>query len=250
MHRLLIALFALIGCQTGSAQVNACGGDGNWPPMSYQVPAGSQVDGISAEVLRAIFPDIKIQLRPWPRCLLEVQTAQHMDIAMSALKNSDREKNYLFSRSYHALTPSYLYEVKRYPQPPVTRLADLSRLKVCALHGSMTSYSNLTAAQIDSSASNYDSLLKKIDRARCDLVIDMREVFFGFAKLGLLPFDSQQYRIVDLPETRQYHLHYAVSKTHPHAAMLVEKIDQGIAELQKNGRLAAIIRQYQFEKTP
>lgn len=227
-----------------AAQVKACGGSNNWPPMSYQLEA-QPVQGISVDLLRSILPQIHFELRPWQRCLHEVATQSGFDIAMSVAKNSEREKLFLFSKPYHALTPSYLYLSERFTYPPLQSLADLAKYQVCALHGANTSYTGLMAHQIESGATNYLSLQRKLERGYCDLVVEMREVLFGFAQIELLPFQSSRFQILNLPETKSYPLHFAVSKSHLQAQALIEQLNQGIDEQQKQGRLSKLIWRYQ-----
>ncbi|MBC3934788.1 substrate-binding periplasmic protein [Undibacterium rugosum] len=234
---------ALLVSATAHAQTRACGGDSQWPPFSYQAAGGNEVQGISADLLRQIFPNPVIKLLPWLRCLTDMQAAK-IDIAMSTLKSPERERIYLFSRPYSLLTPSYLYASQRFPSVPVTRLSDLTKFKVCALRGSFTSYSKLPASSIDSGASNYASLLKKLDIGRCDILIDMQEIFAGFAQLEILPFDSGRYRILPLPETSRIALHYAVSKIHPDGLKLIHQIDKRLEEMQQSGQLNRIVHKH------
>ncbi|MFZ6707796.1 substrate-binding periplasmic protein [Undibacterium sp. TC9W] len=237
-------LLKLHDCRAADT-VRACGGDSNWPPMSYVKAAGSPVEGLSAEVLRNIFIDPKIELRPWARCLAEVQARAGFDVVMSVFRNPEREKIYLFSRSYHSLTPSYLYSAKRFPQPPLQVLSDLEKYKVCSLHGSSTFYTRLPASAIESGATSYTSLMRKIERGHCDIVVDMQEVLWGFARLSLLPLEMSTYKIQSLPQTEKYPLHFGVSKEHLQAAQIIDQLDKGLAELQRNGKLNSIINKYQ-----
>lgn len=250
MRTLLIIVFGLLMLPAASSQaqaLHACGGDGNWPPMSYMTASSPRVEGLSADVLRAIFPEAPgVALRPWARCLHEVEALEGYDIVMSVFKTPEREKVFLFSRSYLSLTPSYLYASSRYALPPIKSLADLSRFKVCALHGASTFYTKLPPAVIESGATNYISLIKKIDRGYCDIIVDMREVFQGFANLGMLPFNSGEYKIQPLPGTEKYPLHFGISREHPQGAQIIEQIDRGLAELQKNGKLNSLIGQYKL----
>ncbi len=244
---IILSLLALQGEPVQAQTMRACGGDGNWPPMSYVLAGGRRVEGLSADVLREVLAqEPVVTLRPWARCLHEVQALEGYDIVMSVFRTPEREKDFLFSRSYLSLTPSYLYLTSRYAYPPIKNLADLARFKVCALHGASTFYTKLPPASIESGATNYSSLIKKIDRGYCDVIIDMREVFQGFSNLGMLPFNSGQYQIFPLPGTEKYPLHFGISRDHPFGPQIMEQIDRGLAELQKNGRLAALIAQYKL----
>ncbi|MBC3916259.1 transporter substrate-binding domain-containing protein [Undibacterium sp. CY18W] len=246
MRLLLFLVLVFVLSAAGAAErVRACGGESNWPPMSYVKTPGAMVEGLSADVLRSILNDPKIELRPWARCLLEVQAREGFDIVMSVFRTPEREKIFLFSRSYHSLTPSYLYAATRFQTPPLQLLSDLEKFKICSLHGSSTFYTKLPASAIESGATSYVSLLRKIERGHCDIVVDMQEVLWGFARLGLLPLDMNAYRIVNLPQTEKYALHFGVSRSHPQALLLIDQLDKGLAELQRSGRLAGIISKYQ-----
>ena len=241
----------LLGRATAAERVVACGGDSNWPPMTYQAPGETQVKGLSADVLRAIFAndtDLAIHLRPWVRCLTEVTRADGADIVMSFLRNPERDKQFLFSRPYANLTPAYIYLSRRYPTPPVRSLADLSQLKVCALRGASTSYSKLPPSAIDSGSSGYASLIGKLNLEHCDVVVDLQEILLGHQKLGIIPLDASLHTIALLPQTEPNPLHFGVSKDNPRAAKLVERLDRGIAELQRSGALAKLLATYQLSK--
>ncbi len=250
---LFIASLA-IACSTAAhaaERVVACGGDNNWPPMSYLVPGETQVRGLSPDVLRTVFgsdTELDIQLRPWVRCLTEVTRADGADIVMSFLRNPEREKQFLFSRTYASLTPAYIYLARRYATPPVRSLGDLAQLKVCALRGASTAYTKLPAAAVDSGSSGYASLIGKLNLEHCDVVVDMQEVLLGHQKLGVIPLDANLHSIALLPQTEPSALYFGVSKVNPRAAKLVERMDRGIADLQRSGALAKLLATYQVSK--
>ena len=239
-----LLLLVLAWPQISSAQVKACGGNNNWPPMSYQL-VGQSIQGISVDLLRLILPQVQFELRPWQRCLHEVASASGFDIVMSAAKNPEREKLYLFSKPYHVLTPSYLYLNERFTTPPLQSLADLEKFKVCALHGANISYTALKPGQIETGASNYLSLMRKLERGHCDLVVEMREVLYGFAQIEVLAFQDVRFQIQNLPETKAYPLHFAISRHREDAQGLLDRLNRGIDEQQKSGRLNKLIKHYQ-----
>jgi polar amino acid transport system substrate-binding protein len=219
--------------------------------MSFVKSDVNQVDGLSADVLRAIFPDpaqLHISLRPWARCLQDVHRNHGFDIVMSALRNPERDQLFLFSKTYLSLSPAYVYARARYAAPPVHRLADLAHLKVCALMGASTSYTQLPPGVVDNGANNYASLMGKLDRGYCDVLVEMKEVMFGFANLGLLSLDLNRYQVVVLPGTEKFPLHFGVGKGHPQAAQLVARLDRGIRELQRSGKLADMVAKYQLSR--
>lgn len=238
---LLSSLFLLLFASTCHAlePIRACGGDSNWPPMSYISKETKSIEGLSIEVLKAIFlnPAPEFKLRPWARCMAEVESLQGSDLIMSSFKTPEREQKFYFSRSYFNLTPAYFFARQRFVQAPITTLKDLSQYKVCSLHGAATSYVGSFASQIESGATNYLSLIRKIDRGHCEIVVDMKEVFLGLSKIGVAPFDAAHYQIVTLPETQQLPLHFAISKQNPQAKQILEALNKGISTLEKNGKL-------------
>ncbi|MBC3809286.1 transporter substrate-binding domain-containing protein [Undibacterium seohonense] len=238
---LLKSLFLLLF--TGSCHalepIRACGGDSNWPPMSYISEETKSIQGLSVQVLKEIFlkPTPEFKLRPWARCMSEVESLQGSDLIMSSFRTPEREQKFYFSRPYFNLTPAYFFARQRFAQAPITTLRDLSQYKVCSLHGAATSYVGSAASQIESGATNYLSLIRKIDRGHCEIVVDMKEVFLGLSKIGVAPFDAAHYKILVLPETQQLPLHFAISKRHPNAKKILEMLNKGIATLEKNGKL-------------
>lgn len=249
---LIAGLFLAMSAGVNAAdRVVACGGDNNWPPMSYATPDNPQVKGFSADVLRAIFAndsDLLIQLRPWVRCLTEVTRADGADIVMSFLRNPERDKQFLFSRPYASLTPVYIYLSGRYPTPPVRTLADLGALKVCALRGASTAYTKLPPEAIDAGSNGYTSLMVKLNKEYCDVVVDMREVIQGHRKLGSIPLVAGQHTMALLPDTEPHPLHFGVGRGNPQANSLVERLDRGILALQRSGALAKLQASYQLSR--
>jgi ABC-type amino acid transport substrate-binding protein len=237
------AIFFALPCVCQAVEsIRACGGNSHWPPMSYVLEDTKAVKGISVEVLKAIFnPQPEIKLRPWARCMAEVEAMQGSDVMMSTFKTSEREQKFYFSHSYYHLTPAYFYSRQKFLVPPIKQLSDLSKYKVCSLHGAATSYVGNTALKIESGATNYLSLIRKIDRGYCEIVIDMREVLFGLSKIGIASFDAAHYQILPLPETQPLPLHFAVSKKNPNALKILNELNQGIIQLEKSGKLKLLI---------
>lgn len=252
MKRFTIFLLIWI-CLIGQCQaqaLRACGGDSTWPPMSYLSPKDRSIQGFSVEVLKAIFEvPPKIQLRPWARCLAETESLQASDIVMSIFRTPEREKSFLFSRPFFKLTPAYFYAKRRFPTVPIQQKGDLSRYHVCSLHGAAISYTGLRPEQIESGATNYLSLFRKVERGHCDIVVDMQEVFFGFDHIGSVPFAKPDFEIRALPNTEPFPLHFAVSIAHPKAHEIVAQIDLGIQNLKKTGKLKQLQERFQSKPT-
>jgi len=239
---IIALLFSIQFNSTWAANLIACGGDNNWPPMSYRNNDDQPVKGISAEILRSIFAEkIDINLLPWARCLYQAKSQLNVDIVMSLFKTPQREIDFLFSTSYMSLTPSYLYSTKQFKAPPIKTIAELANYKICSLHGASTIYTKLPPENIESGATSYSSLIKKIDKNYCDIVVDMREVFMGFSALELIAFNNANYRILPLPGVEQYTLQFGVSKTHPEASEIIEKINLELDQLHRSGELKRIL---------
>jgi polar amino acid transport system substrate-binding protein len=126
--------------------VRVCGDDSNWPPMSYVLAPSKAVEGISAEILRTVLtPEPVISLRPWARYLAEVRAREGYDVVMSAFKTPEQEAQFVFSRSYHSLTPAYLFSNQHFKSPPIKSLVDLEKFKVCASHGAFIFFHQTSA---------------------------------------------------------------------------------------------------------
>jgi ABC-type amino acid transport substrate-binding protein len=245
----LLCIFISAGvCAADKPQpVEACAGDNNWPPMSYQILPGSAIEGISSALLTEIFKKpsgLTISLRPWARCLFETESNSNADIAMSVFKTTEREKIFNFSTSYHSLTPSYLFSTNRYSQAPLQTLSDLAKFNVCSLHGAATPYTHLPKGKIESGANSYLSLINKIDQNHCDIVVDMGEVLSGLAILGQFPQNNTTYQVVPLPQTSAMPVYFAISKKNPRAIQLITTINHGIEAASNNGKMKAIILRY------
>ncbi|MEJ2794872.1 hypothetical protein WAE56_15790 [Iodobacter sp. LRB] len=94
-------------------------------------------------------------------------------------------------------------------------------------------------------ACDYQSLLKKTDRKRCDVVVDMPEVFRRLANLGLFDLKKSDNQIKPLSGTEKYLLYIAASKTHPDGQKFINEINKGIEQLSARGEMSQIVRAYQ-----
>ncbi len=235
-------------CAAQVPGVRACGGEAYWPPMSYPGEGGQVVLGISPDVLRGALggaKELRVHLLPWPRCVQEAARHNDADVAMALLRNPEREAQFLFSQPYHYLSPAYVYSTERFASAPVQRLQDLASLRVCALAGSAVAYTGLDPASVDFGARSHAALLGKLERGYCDVVVEMQEVLAGQVTLGLVPWDERRYRILRLPATERYPLHFGVGRQHPQAQALVERIDRGVQALARSGQLQEIVRRHQ-----
>lgn len=87
--------------------------------------------------------------------------------------------------------------------------------------------------------------MRKLERGHCDLVVEMREVLYGFAQIEVLAFQDVRFQIQNLPETKAYPLHFAISRHREDAQGLLDRLNRGIDEQQKSGRLNKLIKHYQ-----
>ena len=110
----------LLGCVSSFAyaalpsSIKICDDGDEWPPFSYyQRDDGTktkQVVGYSVDYIQSILDKQKVafslELLPWKRCLADVKEGARA-MLLSASRTPEREKDYLISKPYYAMTGIY-----------------------------------------------------------------------------------------------------------------------------------------------
>lgn len=229
-----------------------CDDGAQWPPYTYyQRVNGRPTDtivGFSVDVIDSIFTNREIPyqltLLPWKRCMVEVAAGKNYHMFLSGGRNPERERTYHISVAYYQMHPSYLYSAKHHPNGlAIDGRENLKRYRVCGLLGYNYIVFGLSKDDIDTGATDYDRLVKKLLIGRCDLSIDRLEILLGFKAIGkdFINHPDLVYQIIPGEPAEPFHMMFTKNEF---GQSLKRVVDEGIREMQASGELEALKSKY------
>jgi len=244
---LIVFLVSFSATASGEDRVIVCDDQEPWPPYTYPDPASSngteQVRiGAMVDFLDAIMEhaglDHVINLKPWNRCLRELEEFSqpgHAEIMIGAGFNEERTAFAHFTRPTHQTTPAIFYSQEAFPNGPDWRDAsDTENFVVCRVRG--FDYSNVIVSEegptVD--ASSLEVALRQMSRGRCQILFSSLEPVLGSRLYGdsIAP-EGITFLRYNLDEPNEYHI--MVSKRSPRAEELVRILNDAIGELIEDG---------------
>lgn len=225
--------------------LNICGDAANWPPYTFVKDGKTQ--GVDIDILHAILPvyriRFKVEMLDWKRCL-EGTEKNTYQIALSATRNKERQRKFIFTRPYYSVSTNYFYSKRQHPTGfQIHSPEDLLYHHVCGLHGYNYNTFGIDSNQVNRSSRNYDQLIKRTMAGRCDLFLANREILAGFSILGKHYNDSDMVS-AQIPGARNDDFHMLISKRYRYRKALKQLLDKGIEQLEQTGGLKAIINHY------
>lgn len=247
MHKLIFMAFMMIA-STSFAQtfVRACGDGAGWPPFHYVDPIMGSVSGYDVDILKEIFGDefFNVALPTWGRCLRTTQSGRRYDLALSASKNKQREKDFLISDPYYTLTGTYYYDKERYPKGlNISHIQDLKKYEICGIADYDYTEYKLAKSNIIATAPDIPSLVYMVERRRCDAFVYYKEVMRGIELTTgyLVPHTFVEEAV---PNMEPMQFHFLISKNIKNASDVVTKLNAGIQQLKESGKMKKILKKY------
>src|SRR5471030_2351614 len=252
------AFLLLLCLATGSAwagTVRVCADQAEMPPFVFAERAngqrGGHVVGASVDLLNLIGArygwTVGVQLLPWARCLALV--ADHrVDIALN-VGQADAAGNLVLSDAYFTMHNVYFYSRRARPQGlSLQQLGDVRHYHLCGLGGYRFEVYGIPTSTVDRGATiGYEQLIGKLHLGRCDLFIDSRETMAGQylinPKLRSLLVDGTLVS-QPLPGSPKRELYIAVAAGDPASARLLERLNTGLEQLDKNRTLDKLLQHY------
>lgn len=225
--------------------LRACGGQSEWPPSSYYADKQKRtITGYSADVLHKIFDNtayqIEIQLLPWPRCLAEVQNGENYQIAMAVSRTPERETKFIFSTPYLFLTPGSVSLNSQHP-----RQGNISTLSKCGINGfNYNPYDMFNSKDIDTTANNYESVIKKLIIGRCDYLLEYTEVAQSLIRLEEYGFTKGTFKIEKILGAKLVPAHFAIGENAPDSKKILAMVNEKLIQLEKKGKLKSLINKH------
>jgi polar amino acid transport system substrate-binding protein len=235
--------------------VRICEDDAEWPPFTYYERTDgrrtSRLTGIAVDAVDRILKraglDYTLDMLPWQRCLQGIQSgAYHM--ALNVSYSEERGRQFWFARPLYSLNSHYFYSRRVHPQGlPIQSIADFKRFHVCGLIGYNYTTYGLEPSELDLSPSKFTMIINKVLHDRCDLFIEKREVIAGFAVVdpemahALANPDLVSAPVPGVPPTP---FSMIVTRAHPWAPALLQRLDAGVVQLEDSGELRQITAKY------
>lgn len=260
-RRLLLLIAALAPLGAGAAPalpqdlvVQVCDDAAEWPPYSfYERQHGPErkterVVGAAVDVLDRILGAAGLRyqlvLLPWKRCQLGIEAGTY-HLALNASYSDERARTYWLTRPYYSLHSNYYYSRRTHPAGlTLTSVRDLRRLRVCGLNGYNYSTYGLGHGQIDLTSTSHAQALRKLQRDRCDVFIEKREIVEGLALIDAAvatELRDPQLASAMLPGVAPTPFHMIVTRAEPWGQALTALIDAGISRLADSGELSALL---------
>jgi len=255
--------FALIGltCLLGAAQAAttpmlACADQAETPPFTFAERhdgvMSDQVIGASVDLLKEIGRergwDITVRLLPWARCLQDAASG-HYHFVINLGEREAQPSQLLLSEPYFRTHSVYLYSKRIHPKGlELTSLADVHHYRVCGLGGYRFEAFGLNTADVDRGTTySYEQLAVKLHLARCDLVIDSREIIAGMylinPKLRHVLVDGSL-GMAPLPGAPVRDLYFGVPAAAPQAQSLLKALNEGLRQEKKAQRIEQLVDHY------
>lgn len=223
-----------------------CGAAAGWPPFHYidnGKIVGYDVD-FAAAILEGTNIEFSVEIPPWKRCLSETDRGKTYQVAFSSSYKDDRAKTYIYTDSYYQLTGYYFYSKKAYPLGlNITSVDQIRQYQICGLSGYNYDNFGVKTETLDLGTKNFEALVEKTKRKRCDIFLARYEALKGFSLVGkdYLGDDIEAKRIPWMKGDKFYLL---VSRNYSHAAELTDHINKGIKRLKQEGSLDRILQRY------
>ncbi|MCD4499496.1 substrate-binding periplasmic protein [Chromobacterium vaccinii] len=234
--------------------VRICDDGDEWPPYTYYRRADgkptTEITGFSVEVISAILGKhgipFSIVLPPWKRCLASIEAGENYVMALSASKNPDREKRFLFSAPYYQTHYYVFYAKDRFSQGlKLDSQADLNRYRL----GGVKGYAYASLDSVDKSrmilAASYTELVKMMKAGRLDVFAEDYEVMAGLASVGTLDvIGDAAIGHAPLPGTHPNPFHMIFSRKNPRGEALRQLVDEELESMRRSGQLARLLAKY------
>jgi polar amino acid transport system substrate-binding protein len=232
--------------------VNVCDDEAERPPYLFQkqrgASAGNEFTGFAVDVIGQILgpqgEGFKLELLPWRRCLLQVQSGS-TDLVLNIARSPDREGQFLFTQPYYQMRLAYFYDADR-PVPAVHSREDLAQQRLCLAAGYNYAPFGLTpkAPNVTGTGKTVGNAFQMLKAGRCDVVPERLETAIGYRLAGIADYEriGLAYKLMaDLPAQA---FHMGVSPRIPQAQALLQRLNAGIERLRESGQLAQLAKRY------
>ena len=246
---LLVATLFSLNITTASAQANTEALRVCWeaelkPPYLMHDNTG-EITGITVDMVEAILKNqekpIKHLLKPWKRCLHDIQAGTVDVVPNASYKPKRAEFSHYSSPLYATNLVLFFRRIEFLNRPKVSSLEALSQYRLGGVHGFNYSFYN-DKVKMDTSAKTRTALINMLRAGRFNFAVAQWEVIANLShnkEVNLEGLDS----IPDpVKSSKEYHI--LVSKKLKDGEKLVEFINQHIDEYKNNDVFKGIYSKY------
>ena len=232
--------------------IRFCAGTHEWPPYYFYKRINGEktkeVIGLDIDIFNEVFTkngiNYSVKLLPWKRCLLSSKQGKKYDVIFGGSLNENRRANYVTTKGYYNLTPSYFYAKKAFPNGiTIKQSLELGKQgKLCGLRGFNYINFGQKNEDIDMGSADYKSLVTKTIGQRCKISFARYEILEGWGKLLKRDFTTNENLVfTPIPNNPLESFHLMISKNYPYAQELKAFFEEEIKKLKHSGKLNEIL---------
>jgi len=234
---IFIMTFVSAWAQAVPSVIPVCGDEDSWPPyLRFQTENGivtNKPEGYALDFARLILDkkgvEFSVDMLPWQRCLNSAKQGRHA-MVLNAMYTIQRDLGYLTTRPLYSLTAIYIYRSDA-PAPRIQQATDLSKYRLCGLHGYDYQPFSLDPGQVDQGARTFEQVVDKLKYKRCDMLIGHFETISERSKSMTTPlFQDPQFAYAKVPGLAPLPYVMLVSRNTPYAYQLLAMLNEGIAQ--------------------
>lgn len=235
----VVVCFALAGPAHAKTVTIATG---EWAPyVSSELPEGGYTSEIISHALLAVGIEAQFEYMPWPRAEKMVSSGQY--VAASPYMPTDARKEFgIFSEPFALSRNVFFYMKKNISSLQWEKFEDLKQYRIGGVQGYFYvpwfSEAGLNVDYASSATTNF----KKLFMGRVDLVPENELV--GLAEIArLYPGEEDAFGRSE-KALSENELTLMASKFHPDGQMLIDKFNEGFAQIKADGTLDRILKKY------
>lgn len=244
---LLLGVLALLMSGAALAQTRLLIASGELPPYVSE----QRADSFLQDLFDAIGPLMNVRFEfvfmPWKRC--EIAVARHeVWGAVPYVPTPEREQQMLFSAPLYDKKTVFFYYADKPRAWVFESLEDLRGQRVGAVRGYFYEAMLLQAGLTLDYAVSEESNFRKLQAGRVDLVPAVDAVGLILARRLFSPAEAARFH--RLPKPLHTGANYLmVSKSHPDAQALLDRFNEALQTLRKNGTYRAIAQRHRINET-
>ena len=223
--------------------INLCAGIHEWPPFYYF----EHIDGVKTEIVKGLdielFDEVFIKngisytvtLLSWSKCLAEVIRGTKFDAVFGGGLNEDRRENYLTTKGYYSVVPSYFHKKKTFPEGIDAKFStDFASIgHLCGVKGFNYVNFGLKNEKIDMGSENYERLILKTLFDRCHISFVRYEILAGWSKLLNMNFiHNDELIFTPINNVPKETFHLMISKNFKHRHELKKLFEAEVEKLK------------------
>lgn len=243
----LILVLGLWSPVLADERVHVCDDNVPWAPFTYPASTGQSLGehgqtGAMVAFLDAIMTEANLgyvlDLKPWKRCLKELNTAYQpglVEVVVNVSFNEERNQQFLYSKPIYHTRRGIFFAREQFPNGLAWEgPEDTRNYKVCGVRGYNYSDVMEPGGDIDVTSNSLEIALKQVEKGRCQILFNSVEPVMGSKLFGesIVP-SGVTYVEYELGAPNTFHI--MVSRKSPRGERLRDSIDRAIDTLVANG---------------